>query len=135
MAFIEWNESLSVNIPSIDRQHKVLINLINKLDDALKENRSAAVVGHVLQELVHYTVVHFIYEEGLFGVYRYPEEENHKTAHHKLAEKVLQYKSRYESGDKAIGDELMAFLKDWLTNHIMKEDMAYSDHLSKRGVK
>ena len=135
MAIIEWNDSLSVQIPSIDRQHKVLIDLINKLGKAIQEEKSTAAVSYVVQELVHYTVVHFVYEEGLFKTYGYPEEESHKIAHHKLADKVLQYKTRIEKGDKAIGDELMAFLKDWLTNHIMKEDMAYSAHLNQRGVK
>ena len=92
-------------------------------------------MSYVVQELVHYTLVHFVYEEGLFKAYNYPAEENHKIAHHKLTDKVLQYKTRLDEGDKGIGDELMAFLKDWLTNHILKEDMAYSVYLTQRGVK
>jgi hemerythrin len=39
-----------------------------------------------------------------------------------------------DTGDFMIGVEVLAFLKDWLTNHIMKSDMAYSDFLVSKGV-
>ncbi len=36
MAFIEWSEALSVKVSEIDRQHKMLIKMINDLNDAMK---------------------------------------------------------------------------------------------------
>jgi len=38
--FITWNDELSVGIESIDEQHKMLINIINSLHDALKEGNA-----------------------------------------------------------------------------------------------
>ena len=32
--FLEWNETLSVGVPSIDEQHKALLGLLNELFDA-----------------------------------------------------------------------------------------------------
>lgn len=135
MPFIEWSNRLSVNIPSIDRQHKVLIGHINKLEEAMAKGNAALVLEFILNGLATYTQVHFIYEEMLFDVYTYPETSNHNMAHEKLLKRVGEYKTRFESGDTGIGPELLDFLKAWLNKHILKEDMAYSDYLVAKGVK
>ena len=132
---IEWSDQLSVKIPSIDRQHKMLIRYINELNDAIVEEKGSFVAGHVLRGLATYTSAHFMYEEMMFKSYNYSEIEGHKAAHGKLVDKVIDYKTRFESGDAEIADELLRFLKGWLTNHILKEDMAYSDYLISKGVR
>jgi len=40
-----------------------------------------------------------------------------------------------DNGDFMISIELLSFLKGWLTDHILKTDMAYSQFLIDRGVK
>ena len=41
---------------------------------------------------------------------------------------------RFKIGKTAIGFELMHFLKNWLTKHIMEEDMNYSSFLPEPGA-
>ncbi len=60
--FLEWNENLSVGVPSIDEQHKALLALLNELFDSTQAGRGQAVLGKVLKELADYTVYHFKYE-------------------------------------------------------------------------
>ena len=60
---LEWTEELSVGVPSIDEQHKVLIRLLNELFDATQAERGQTLLGKVLNELADYTVYHFQYEE------------------------------------------------------------------------
>ena len=134
MALIEWTEEMSVKIPSIDKQHKVLIGLINKLDDAVKQNKGNQVLDGIIKELVRYTQAHFIYEEAMFTANGYPQSDSHKKAHGKLFQKVEKFKNVANEGRPEIYDELLEFLNYWLYHHILKEDMAYSQHLVEKGV-
>lgn len=135
MAFIEWSEDLSVRIPSVDRQHKVLIGLINKLEQAAADGKSAGVLEMVLNGLVHYAQAHFLYEEMLLERTGWSSFDNHKVAHHKLFDHVNTYATRFKSGDREIAGELLEFLMRWLTQHILKEDMRYTSHLLEHGIK
>jgi len=134
MASIEWTEDLSVKIPSIDKQHKVLIGLINKFDDAKSSGHANMVMKSILKELVRYTQAHFMYEEALFTLYGYPESDSHKVAHVKLFEKVEKFNKAELDGDESVYNEISEFLNSWLYHHILKEDMAYSSHLVKKGA-
>jgi hemerythrin-like metal-binding protein len=135
MAFFEWDEKYSVSVPSIDRQHKDLIDYINKLQAELESPQpDTLMIELILNGLIGYTNTHFKYEEMLFGMYKYPETEEHKAAHKQLFEKVAEFTQRYEEGTADIGEELMDFLKKWLNYHILKEDMAYSEHMVAKKV-
>jgi hemerythrin len=137
MAFYEWTERLSVGISSIDRQHKTLIGYINTLAEAVQSNNNTSqiVIGVVLGNLVSYTKMHFIYEEMLFDRYGYREEKEHKRLHKKLTAQVDEYYTRFKRGDSGFSADLLEFLMEWLNHHIMIEDVAYSDFLTKQGVK
>lgn len=135
MAFIDWTDELSINIPSIDRQHQTLVGYINKLEEAISNGDATQALGFILNALVRYTQVHFIYEEMLFDRYTYEQTDDHCMAHQKLLNKVGEYKTRFETGDAEVGQELLEFLKNWLSKHILQEDKAYSAYLIAKGVK
>jgi hemerythrin len=136
MSVIVWSEQLSVGIESIDEQHKVLIGMINSLNTAMAQGEANMMIGDILMGLTAYTRHHFSYEEELFGQYEYPNSIEHKRQHSELIEQISALKDQFEldlSG--SIGLEIMQFLKNWLTNHIMKTDKAYSEYLIAKGVK
>ena len=78
--------------------------------------------------------MHFLYEEMLFDRHGYPQHEEHKAFHARLINHVATFKTRYDSGDKSFGPELLEFLKSWLNDHILTEDRGYSAFLIKQGV-
>lgn len=45
MAFISWNDRIKVGIKEIDDQHKVLIDYINQLYDAMKARKGKEVLA------------------------------------------------------------------------------------------
>lgn len=134
MALFSWDNSYSVNIREIDEQHKVLIKLINNLHDSMKVGKGKEALGPILNELVDYTVYHFGHEEKLFTDNGYPESSQHKAVHAKLVEQVKAIKKDYESGNAVMTIEVMHFLKDWLSGHIMGTDKKYSSFLNAKGI-
>jgi hypothetical protein len=48
---ISWGQSLSVGVSQFDDQHKKLIDLINRLHEAMKTGNSKDALGDFLQSL------------------------------------------------------------------------------------
>ncbi|MDN3685661.1 bacteriohemerythrin [Vibrio sinaloensis] len=99
----------------------------------LNHNYGPASIKRVVQGLIDYTANHFTYEETLFDQINYSQTQQHKDKHQQLVSEVLDFQKRVERGED-IGDELMSFLKAWLTNHIMREDQAYSNEFKQNDL-
>ncbi|HLP17876.1 MAG TPA: bacteriohemerythrin [Bacteroidota bacterium] len=134
MALIDWSNDLSVNIQEVDKQHKILINLINKLHEAMRVGQGKAALESILAELVVYTKTHFAYEESLFAQYGYPASASHKKEHDDLTTTVVDTQKQYHAGQLVMSVEVLQFLKQWLTKHIQMTDKAYTAHFKSKGV-
>ncbi|MBT5470626.1 MAG: hemerythrin family protein, partial [Nitrospina sp.] len=53
----------------------------------------------------------------------------HKQKHKELLAQVGDYVGRYKDGNTAISHELLSFLKNWLTKHILGVDQKYAAYL------
>lgn len=135
MPFINWTDSLSVGIESIDEQHQLLVQIINDLNEAMKNNEADHIMVEIFARLISYTHVHFAFEEQLFDSHGYQGSEAHKAQHEALIETIDTLKSRLEGGGTTVGIEVMEFLRRWLTDHILKTDMEYANFLVEKGVK
>ena len=135
MALITWSSALSTGISEQDTQHKKLIDLINQLNDAMQAGKGTDVMGKVLAELVNYTVYHFGYEEKLMAQHKYEETPAHKAEHAKFVQTAGDFKRKFDAGGAVVSVEIMNFLRDWLTSHIMKTDKKLGQALGKLGVK
>jgi len=125
----------STGVAEQDNQHKKLIDLINQLNDAMQAGHGADVMGKVLSELVNYTVLHFGYEEKLMAQHKYEDTPAHKAEHAKFVQTVGDFKNKFDAGSAVVSVEIMNFLRDWLTKHIMKTDKKFAQALNKAGVK
>ncbi len=132
--FIDWSDELSVGIEEIDEQHKVLLKLINQMHTAIHERHGSEAVDSILAELIEYTRIHFAVEESLMRILNYSGYIEHHEQHQELLEHVVQLQKKLASGKTAISFELMHFLKKWLTQHILEEDMLYSGFFLAAGV-
>ena len=135
MPIFSWNDRLATHIPKIDLQHRSLIDLINKLHDAIDEGRDKEVLGVVLAELVDYTVNHFALEETYMDAHNYPASDEHKNEHELLRQKVFALQQQLAAGRPVVTIEVMKFLKEWLTRHIIDVDKQMGNFLETRGVK
>jgi len=132
MPFVEWNESYSVKIAEIDQQHRQLLNIINNLHEAMRAGGARDKIAPVVNELVSYTRFHFNHEERMLESTGYPAFADHKKVHQSMVKQVEDFRDQVAGGKASTPLKLMAFLKDWLTNHILQTDMHYSGHVTAR---
>lgn len=126
MSLLTWNQSMSVGHPTLDRQHQQLIEIINKLHDAMLAGQSNEILGKVLSELLQYTQSHFRAEEQIMLQNRYTELEQHQREHHAFATKAMDLRNRFQAGSLGISVETTHFLADWLKDHILGTDQKYA---------
>jgi len=135
MAILRWSDSYSVNIGSIDKQHKTLFDLINNFYDELKSRSRQENLLQLINGLIEYTVIHFTNEEQYMKKYNYPDFGIHKIEHTKFINTINDYKERIKSGKLIISIEITNYLKSWISEHILIKDKQYSDFFVKNGVK
>jgi len=133
--FIDWTEELSVGIQEIDEQHKILIDLINRLYESIVKQTDNQEVNEILTELVQYTIVHFAVEESLMRIFDYPDYEGHKKIHQELQQQVIDLHKKVKENQASVSMDLLKFLKNWLSQHIFVEDQKYSPFFLERGLK
>jgi len=131
---MKWTDNLSVQVQEIDNQHQKLISLINDLHDAMLARRGKEVLGGILDQLAAYTVYHFNTEEKYMQDFSYPGYLLHKKEHDSFVGKVDALMEDYKAGKVGISMELMAFLRDWVQNHIQGTDKKYSETFNKNGL-
>ena len=125
MALIEWEAGLSTGIDRMDDQHKQLIAMINELHAAMSTGKGKEAMGKILNGLVDYTITHFSDEETLMTRAAYPQLAAHKIEHKAFTAKAVELKNKYATGELVLTMEVMAFLRDWLVNHIKGTDQKY----------
>ena len=135
MALMTWSEKYSVGVKALDQQHTALVDTLNKLHEAMMKGQAQTVVGSLLRQMVKYTVDHFTAEEAMMTSSKYPGLAAHRAKHIELTRQVGEFVDRYERGEIALNVQLMNFLRDWLTTHILKEDKEYGPWMSKNGIK
>jgi methyl-accepting chemotaxis protein len=135
IVLMNWNEAFSVNIQEIDSHHQKLVELINQVYRGKALNLGVKVIGKTLDDLVDYTKYNFEYEEKLFEGQGYPQADEHKEKHKILIGQVMDFYNKFKMGKAEVDDDLLSFLKDWLTKHIMGTDKKYSAFLNSKGIK
>lgn len=134
MKLLTWNDSFSVHIEEFDTHHKNVVRFLNDLFDAVTKKQGSLVIAPVLVELIAYKNYHFEAEEKLMTRYSFPGYLKHKAEHDLLTSKINDFQKKYKEGKAMIDLELLNFLKEWLTKHIMETDKRYSSFLREKGV-
>ena len=134
MALLRWTEDLSVNIKEIDGQHQKLVDMINRLHEAMKTGKAGDIMMPIVAEMKAYAARHFATEERYLTTHKYPAYAQHKAEHEGFVAKVNAVEADLKSGKIAMSSEILDFLSKWLVNHIKGTDKKYSSFLNAAGV-
>lgn len=129
MKNIIWNESLSVDAGEIDEQHRMLVDLFNLLSQSVSDGESAEYIEAVLEELISCTVWHFKHEERLMLMSNYDGIEEHREEHNDLVYSVRELQQKFHKENRQLANEDIEYLEDWLTQHILGQDMRLGYYL------
>ena len=135
MVLVEWSDDLASGVRILDGQHKLLTDLLNTLSSAVIENRSSATLATALEDLIDGTKKHFALEERLMVAVSYTGYVRHKAEHDALIERVLSARRQVTDGLATINTALVAFFREWLTQHIREADARLGSFLRRKGLR
>jgi hemerythrin-like metal-binding protein len=124
------------DVTVIDQQHQELVNMFNRLNDAVKNNESREDIYRIIDDVIAFTRLHFATEEQLMIQSGYTDIEWHKDKHKQLIQDALHLKGKLAY----VGEEMFT---DWLNHwpfarvlaHIQYADKQFEDQLLQTAMK
>jgi hemerythrin len=134
MEKIEWDGSLSVGIDLIDEQHKMLIQRLKAVTEAIESNQGEGTIAKTLDFLLDYTDFHFSEEEKQMAGHNYPGLDLQKQQHEQFKDYVKKLVEDFEQEGavKDIADHIRDFLFNWLIKHIEEVDHQFGQFLKQK---
>lgn len=127
---IAWDPGLATGDEMIDAQHRRLFELAAALEHECTDGCDVAErTADAICGLVEYVLEHFRDEEELMERSRFPASGPHRAQHQYLAGRTLAFAAEC-SADRGVHPEALArFVAEWLTDHILAEDMQLAEHI------
>ncbi|MFV0437636.1 MAG: bacteriohemerythrin [Desulfopila sp.] len=133
METIKWNDSLSVGVQEMNRQHQKLIAMINRLIEEQHTLTEPATIAELIMEMTDYAEEHFRAEEYLMAEYGYDRLRDQEQSHRAFIDKTVEFMEA-KVGPNLLSVALLEYLGSWLTNHILHEDMQYKSFFAGKGL-
>ncbi len=129
---IGWDPELETGDPLVDRQHRNIHSLFNRLESA--EDRPEEIM-RVLESLLDHVAMHFDTEEDLMRRELYPAKllEEHVRLHRELTGAARQKVLEFRSGQLTHTRPLVEFLREWIVEHVHQQDRVLIDYVRVRG--
>jgi len=129
-----WREQLSVANDAIDNDHKHLIEIINLVEESmLDKNRNK--LATALNTLVEYSQIHFEREEKIAEAAGYTQTPHLHDTHQALLKQLEKVQGEMDGIGQEWSDEtaqhFTTFLRAWLIDHVIKEDLLMKPYLEK----
>ncbi len=127
---IEWSEQYEVGEPRTDSQHQNLFDYVNRIERLIELGKKGWLdrqeVEDIFVFLDAYVNTHFAYEELCMALRGCKVAQSNKEAHNKFLEFWESFNREHTPSSISVTTlkTLHNMLKNWLTQHICKIDMA-----------
>jgi hemerythrin len=129
-----WQDGIDTGVESMDTEHRLLVGLVNALDDLFRRGGEAPLIARTVEQLVSFTNVHFLSEELMMRIYLYPGHDAHKAEHDRLAEQVAATRLGLEASGKEAALATIEGLHRWLVDHVQHMDRDFARWCAKNGI-
>jgi hemerythrin-like metal-binding protein len=127
MPLIEWNQSLELGVPEMDRTHVEFLAVLNELADAPDERILAA-----FEALFAHTVAHFEQEQRWMAAIDFPAAHCHLAEHEGVLEVMREVRGYLNQGKLEVGRVLARELAEWFRGHAATMDTMLAQYLRAR---
>ncbi|HAF44003.1 MAG: hypothetical protein A2100_03735 [Sideroxydans sp. GWF2_59_14] len=117
-------EEFMVDIPEIDRQHQLLVELINSVVEGHRSGLSHQKLSTLIDAMVNHAIFHFGFEERLQELADYPFLKAHQKSHVQFAKRISEFQTRFNDGEDIV-KYIDGLLFEWLTDHFKHDDADY----------
>lgn len=121
---IAWSQTFATGHETIDNQHRHLIDIINTLADGIGASSKELLIG-VVEELKAYAGYHFQAEEALMESVNSPHLTDHRAEHRLFIDQIALFDLDVILASEGLAAEMLYYLRNWLTHHILKEDKKF----------
>jgi len=134
---VPWTRDLSVNSPTLDLHHQILIGCLNRMMGLQRTwQDSLPAIRRELALIMNYCKIHFFIEEAAMTRAQVQDatHDHHCMVHRRILGKMAEaVKAFHDNPMEFPFDETLKFLKVWLAQHICDEDKAdYAEALLHR---
>jgi hemerythrin-like metal-binding protein len=118
----KWTKAHSVFLPQVDDEHRNLYRLAEELHQAVEAGARAPRIRTAMLALLDAIEEHFAHEERLMKSARCESYEWHKQQHDTARKKGKRFLADYMAGDRDVPENFLAFLAQWLRDHLALTD-------------
>lgn len=127
MTYFKWTPDFDVKVQTMNDQHKVLIDIMDKLYELNDNGANKRDIQHKLDELGAYTRKHFADEERYMDSIDFEGRDRHKIIHKHLLTELDRHTTNFKELHQSLSEDFFFFLKHWLSSHIKHIDIKYGN--------
>ena len=121
---MKWEERYSIDGGEIDREHQIIFDLINQIEEVEAHQDITTDITSILEA---YVAEHFLHEEEYMASVGYPGLDEHREMHRDFTAVATKLINDLGQGGSVAQIELKTSLQNWLQAHILDEDMKIRD--------
>ena len=115
---------------TVDDEHRVQIELIEALENAIASNRATDEVAEILGRFREFTRLHFLSEELLMRLHAYPHHDDHVQEHQRMVEALDEIEQAHGEGEPDAALAVVRSFKASLLSHIATQDTELTRFMS-----
>lgn len=125
MIRIEWQKTWESGHVEIDREHRELVELCNRLIDDSLLHAGAERMKQQYQGLLDHLNQHFDHEERILNTLGYLQLEAHHVAHETLQQQFNELLTHFDSGEVDLTVVFNLVMGRIIIGHLLTEDMRF----------
>jgi hemerythrin len=129
LAPIVWSPDFSVGVREFDRQHRQIIDVINRMLASRETAPHSEPVSEALDQLSTFANEHFKDEEAFLTARNYSALEEQRTSHRHFRRRTVELCQMAIGQSPSTPVQLLAFVRGWWLRHILEADHRYAQEL------